>query len=207
MTRSKNHIRMYHYGLALFSSGIGWRVAAVREARIRRTPREKPRDRSQRFNRCAAVRWLIGALLYFGGGVGVAVLDFPGLIVLSVCAADLIIKAIRNARIRRQLAELSARHTVMFGSVSESSVAEAGRVAGFAARGTIGAGIGLAVGLVRDAYDNARAEKEMSSAQRAIHQEIRRLAATKSDYRLTFALFSWLAIVAAIRWGVEVASQ
>jgi len=149
---------------------------------------------------------LIIALLYVGGAVAVAVLDFPGLTILGVCAADVIIKAVRNARINRQLAALSARYTVMFGPRSEASVAEAGRLAGFAAGGTVGAGIGMAVGLIRDLYDNVRAENEMGPEQRALHREIRRVAATKSSFRLTFALFSWLATVWAVRWVIEVAA-
>ena len=153
-----------------------------------------------------AMRGVIVALLYVSGGVAVAIVDSPGLAIFAVCTADIIIKAVRNARIDRQLAALSARYTVMFGQRSEVSVTEAGRLAGFAAGGTVGAGIGMAVGLARDLYDNARAENAMGPEQRALHQEIRRVAATKSSYRLTFALFSWLAIVWAARWAIEVAA-
>ncbi|MBX3230668.1 MAG: hypothetical protein KIT84_00510 [Labilithrix sp.] len=152
------------------------------------------------------MRGLIVALLYIGGGVAVVVVDPPGLAILAVCTVDVIVKAVRNARIDRQLSALSARYAVMFGQRSEASVTDAGRLAGFAAGGTVGAGIGMAVGLARDLYDNARAENAMVPEQRALHQEIQRVAATKSSYRLTFALFSWLAIVWAARWAIEVAA-
>lgn len=152
------------------------------------------------------MRGLVIALLYVGGAVAVARVDAPGLAILAVCMADVVMKAIRNARVNRQLTALSARYTVMFGQRAEASEAEAARLAGFAAGGTVGAGVGMAAGLLRDAYYNARAESEMSPQQQELHREIRRVAATKSSYGLTFALFSWLAIVWAVRWAIAVAA-
>jgi hypothetical protein len=144
---------------------------------------------------------LIVAIEYIGGGVAIVMLGEPGAVIAAVCVADIVMKTIRNSMIDQQVNALVSRYQASFGAHQQAAdLTEAARIGGFAAGGTVGEGIGMILGMAANAFWNAKLEKQMGPEQRALHQEIRRVAGTKSSYRLTFSLFSWLAIVWGGQW-------
>lgn len=144
---------------------------------------------------------LIVAIEYLGGGIAVVLLGEPGAVIAAVCVADIVMKTIRNSTIDQQVSALVAKYQASFGAHQQAAdLTEAARIGGFGAGGTVGGGIGMILGMAANAFGNAKLEKQMGPEQRALHQEIRRVAGTKSSYRLTFSLFAWLAIVWGGQW-------
>jgi hypothetical protein len=141
---------------------------------------------------------------YICGAIAVWLAPSPDAVVAGVCVADVVMKAIRNALIDGRVQTLSRQYTASFGGAPQDrNVTEAARLGGFAAGGTTGGAVGMILGAAASAFMNARNEKHMTNEQRALSQQVRRVAATKSTYSLTFMLFMWLAMVGVAKSAVS----